>query len=457
MEHRMKMKPTLFAGCILIVFFWNQLSYAQGDTAASNDELKELLELAKDRYIVMFKMPAEGQPPIVIKANREMNLSRANRVPFGQHSTGQKLEDVELALNLNGEVISILDAINAIQVRIPESEVEVLRKRPDVISIRPVQINFADSIKTNPASALDRIDEEYPDTPDNTYTYVNTGAGQTIYVLDSGLDADESFITAEFGSRASMIYDFNGGAGDDCSNHGTPVSSVAAGNTYGVAKGATLIMAKVSYGCSDGEYPGAIADSLNWLAANESPGTIVNISYGPDDDYNDCDSHYDTAVKAAIIAATEAGILVFTSAGNDNCDIALTDWKNIPEAFVVGGLLDNSIAPFTPDDEDRKWAYSNYGSNISTWAPAENVAALTDNEFTACSPPSCGYNGTSFASPMVAGIAAIACEFAAGDCATYDALDLYYSFRAHGTTGTVLETNGGTLTSSPSRVIWQKW
>lgn len=397
-----------------------------------------------------------GGIPIVEKADRQENLNRNTPVPFGTHSTGQDIGELEERLSLRGEILSILDAMNAIRISASEEEVDRLRRHPEVRYIEPVTISVADAVQNNPGSALDRIDEEFPGTPDNTYTYTNTGASQTIYILDTGLDVGKPYITSEFGSRASVIHDFNGGAGEDCADHGTPVSSLAAGDTYGVAKGATLIMAKISSGCTIGEYPGAIVDSLNWLAANESPGTIVNISFGPG--WSAC-SHTGPSgsMGAAVKAATQAGIMVFTSAGNDGCSIDNYFWKDIPEAFVVGGLLDITLYPYWPQDEDRRWSSSNYGANISTWAPSEFVASLTDDDDSPCSPPTCGRNGTSFASPIVAGMAAVACESVAPDCALNSVMTLYEAFRDTGTMGTVLDTDGSPLTSSPSRVIWQQW
>ena len=61
------------------------------------------------------------------------------------------------------------------------------------------------------------------------------------------------------------------------------VSSAAAGSTYGVAKGATLIMVKITDGCTGDIYIAVLA--FNWLAENAPAGTIVNMSYGVKDKY----------------------------------------------------------------------------------------------------------------------------------------------------------------------------
>ncbi len=44
-----------------------------------------------------------------------------------------------------------------------------------------------------------------------TYVYTNTGAGREIYILDSGLDLSNPTVAAQFGGRASVIWDVNRG------------------------------------------------------------------------------------------------------------------------------------------------------------------------------------------------------------------------------------------------------
>jgi len=423
----------------------------------SDDQIEqELVKIEKeleDQYTIVFKEPKEGEPRLIAKADRERNLV-ARDVPFGMHSTGQDIIQLEVELNLNGTIVGILDAMNAIIVKVPEDEAERFRSRDDVLSVERAVIDYADITQTNPGSALDRLDEQFPNTPDNTFNYTHTGAGRTIYILDTGMDMGRPEVIAEFGTRATMFHDWNGGTGDDCYGHGTPVASVAAGSSYGVAKGAAVRVVKASTGCTGGFSSTNTQMSFNWLAANAPAGTIVNASFGPPN----CGSS-PTATATAITAAFNAGVLIFTSAGNDNCDIGTNgNWKSIAQAFVVGSLAYNFGLPmfYFPDTEDRKAAHSSWGANVSTWAPGEFVWALNDDSST-CIPSTCGLNGTSFASPLVAGMAAIACEAAGSTCNINQSANIYNAFRGAGTMGTVLNETGGPLIGSPSRVIWQQW
>ena len=84
------------------------------------------------------------------------------------------------------------------------------------------------------------------------------------------------------------------------------------------------------------------------------------------------------------------------------------------------------------------------------------MLAFVDSDYVFDNP----YNvlwGTSYASPYVAGMAAVACEAAGTACDTTPVSSLFMSFKNAGTMGTVLNEIGGPLVGSPSRVIWHGW
>ena len=132
-----------------------------------------------------------------------------------------------------------------------ETEAERWRKDGRVEYVEQDMILTSGTTQSNPGWGLDRLDETSV-TLDNTYVYTNTGAGREIYILDSGLDLSNPTVAAQFGGRASVLWDVNGGTGADCNGHGTQVSSAAAGSTKGIAKGATVIMAKITSGWTGG-------------------------------------------------------------------------------------------------------------------------------------------------------------------------------------------------------------
>ncbi len=412
----------------------------------------------KDSYIVTFKKSAKMEVPLIYPPNK-MNRGK---VPFGEHSSGQSKEQLADQLELNGKVLSIYDTINAANIEMTADEAHKLSFDKRVLRVQQDRV-LTSNLQNNPGWALDRLDEQTP-ALDNTYNDTpNTGAGRTIYILDSGLDLANANVVAEFtspppvGNRASVIWDVNGGTGADCFGHGTQVASVAAGNTYGAAKGATIIAAKITNDtpipCIGDTTISTSIDAFNWLATNVPAGTIVNWSYGFRD--TGCSNTFiDIDLEASIQAAHNAGVIVVVSAGNDACDTANYSPTRIAEAFVVGATSQNRITlppPLTPEDE-KAW-FSRTGSNISTFAPGESVLAL-DFDGTQTT-----LNGTSFAAPYIAGIFAVACQVAAPFCDTAtSAAPLYQALRNTGQIGTVTNTGGGALPAgTTSRFIWKQW
>jgi subtilisin family serine protease len=109
-----------------------------------------------------------------------------------------------------------------------------------VSRVEPDGVARAVTTQSNATWGIDRIDQRALPLS-GTYTYNNTGAGVTAYIIDTGIDYGHS----EFGGRASFGYDAFGGNGTDCNGHGTHVAGTTGGTTYGVAKGVTLKAVRV--------------------------------------------------------------------------------------------------------------------------------------------------------------------------------------------------------------------
>lgn len=252
---------------------------------ASRDEFNQNLQEAiqsgrkfiNNSYIIGFKRPSifdqEGHGQSLIDPPDESQRGTGN-IPFGEHSTGQSKENLAGMMGLRGEVLAIFEAINAVHVMIDEDEAERWRQDDRVEYVEQDRILTSGTTQTSPGWGLDRLDEASV-TLDNTYVYTNTGAGREIYILDTGLDLSNPTVAAQFGGRASVIWDVNGGNGADCNGHGTQVASAAAGSTKGIAKGATVIMAKITAGCTGSSSISTSVTAFNWLAVNETAGTLL--------------------------------------------------------------------------------------------------------------------------------------------------------------------------------------
>lgn len=375
------------------------------EQAISNGE-----NLVEGSYIIGFRKPSEflknGEKPIILPPDESKRLSKEipEGILFDEHSSGQDKGELANKLGLRGEIVSILDAISAIHVLMDEVEAKRWEKDPRVEYVQQDQIITGVATQTNPGWGLDRLDEASV-LLDNTYVYTNTGSGRNIYILDSGLNLANSTVASELGGRASILWDVNGGTGMDCNGHGTFVASIAGGNTKGVAKGANLVIGKITSDCTINSSSTTSVTAFNWLATYAPKGSIVNWSHAVTK-ANCSITGYDTALENAIKWAHNAGIIVVVAAGNDGCNTASYSPSNIPEAFVVGATSQDLIG----SGKDAKWVDSRIGTNISAFAPGKSVAGLLHTGSTATG------NGTSFSAPYIAGIFAIACQAAGTLC-----------------------------------------
>ena len=400
----------------------------------------------KDSYMVTSKPAEPGRVPVILPPVTDFQVKRSRPTPkFGEHSSGQSKDQLAAMLGIRGKVLSIFEANNAAHLQIDSAQAEKLRADPRVLNVEQDRVVVAaQTVQNNPGWGLDRMDQ--PNTAlNNQYVFNSNGTGQTIYVLDSGLDLINPIVAAEFGNRASVIWDVNGQGGGDCYGHGTQVASIAAGATYGMAKGATVIAAKINSGCTSGGLVSTSVLAFDWLAVNAPRGTIVNWSNGLRG-LTQCQPAISTTLENSIRSAVNAGIIVIVAAGNDGCNTADFSPTRIPEAFVVGAT-DNSRLAF---GQDARASFSRFGTNLSTFAPGNFVAAMNFNGQVA------SVQGTSFSAPYVAGLFAAACQNFAPFCSNpaNTVIDIYNAARGIGTLGTVVDPGGAALpTGTQSRFI----
>jgi hypothetical protein len=218
---------------------------------------------------------------------------------------------------------------------------------------------------------------------------IGNGTGKTAWIIDSGVDYNNTEINLDKTRSKSFLSSANGGnysSPTDEYGHGTKVASIIAAkndNTgaVGIAAGATVVSLKVMDYLGRGS-TGSLVRAVNWAATYGKAGDVVNISLG-------CPAS--TTLDNAVKACAAKGIYVVSAAGNSNADCSnLSPQRvNATNVYTVSAMKeDNSF--FT--------GMSDYGSPVDFAAPGRNV-------YTTDLGGGHTYNGgTSFASPFVAGI-----------------------------------------------------
>jgi subtilisin family serine protease len=275
-------------------------------------------------------------------------------------------------------------ALNGFAGSMSEAARSGLLRDARVTRVEPDGIARTSTTQSNATWGIDRIDQRALPLS-GTFTYTNTGAGVTAYIIDTGIDYTHN----EFGNRASLGYDSFGGNGNDCNGHGTHVASTTGGSVYGVAKSVTLKAVRVLDCNGSGSWSGVIA-GIDWVTANRVRPAVANLSLG-----GGANSSVDDAVRRMIASGVGAAV----AAGNGNQGGRAQDACKYSPARVAEAM---TIGATTKTDAKTSW--SNYGNCVDWFAPGAGITAAwigSGNTETNT------ISGTSMASPHTAGVAAL--------------------------------------------------
>jgi subtilisin family serine protease len=292
-------------------------------------------------------------------------------------------------------------------------------------SVVPLMDISTQAVKANPS-------DEY--SPRTARELGMTGEGVTIAVIDTGVDNEHPTFEGAFAAGVDFTAPINTPLNpadgsfdpDDRSGHGTGVASIALGrgdsegNYRGVAPEAGLIDIKVIGINSMTLNQNSLLDALQWCADNintqwgdtgYSGVDIVTMSLGTGNDGG--------AVAQAMDRIVDIGIVVVQGAGNSGgpYDTAGTTWA---DRSLVVGVVDDQDTVDRSDDEI--WPSSTYGprtddddGNPYDELRPDLVAPGVSITFASSSRTSriqgangwSSGSGTSYATPLVAGTAAL--------------------------------------------------
>ncbi len=242
-------------------------------------------------------------------------------------------------------------------------------------------------------------------------------AGQFVqgydFITDTAVAADGDGRDADASDPGDSTITGQCGGGSTASNsswHGTHVAGSIAAKTNngvgvaGVAFNARIVPVRVLGKC--GGYTSDIADAMIWASggsvsgvpANANPARVINLSLGGG---GACDS----TTQNAINSARSRGTVVIVAAGNENRDASSSNPANCAGVVTVAA---------TNRSGGRAY-YSNYGSVVDIAAPGGDVrtsgggilSTLNSGATVPGADSYAWYQGTSMATPHVAGVAAL--------------------------------------------------
>lgn len=310
-----------------------------------------------DRYIVAFEKDSKSP---------QMRSARADAKALGARVTH-----------------TYSTALDGFAAELPAQALRALRRNPNVAFIEPDRQMRISETQSPATWGIDRIDQR--NLPlNNAYTFNQSGAGVTAYILDTGIRASHSEFSGRVTSGFTSINDGRGTS--DCNGHGTHVAGTVGGETYGVAQDVRLVPVRVLDCQGSGSYSGIIA-GIDWVTQQHTAGSpaVANMSLG-----GGASSAIDAAVNNSIADGVTYAIAAGNESGSNACNVSPA---RVGAALTVGSTTSS----------DARSSFSNIGSCLDIFAPGSSITSAWHTSNIATNTIS----GTSMATPHVAGAAAL--------------------------------------------------
>ncbi|ACB85709.1 S8 family peptidase [Natranaerobius thermophilus] len=284
--------------------------------------------------------------------------------------------ELEIIDEAKGEIDQEFEIINAVSAKIPEPAVQGMENAEGIDYVEPDY--EAQTLQTIPWG-IEQInaDQAWDEA---------TGTGIDVAILDTGIDYGHQDLEVVDG-----VNTVDGGDYMDYNGHGTHVAGTVAAldnnsGVVGVAPDANLFAGKVLDDDGSGTTSDIVA-GIEWAINNDMD--IINMSLGM--------SQYSTALEDVCDEAYyQEDILVVAAAGNDG-----EGWWWDPDTINYPANYDSVIAVGATDQNNDRANFSSVGDNLEIMAPGVDVlSTVPGNDYDE-------YDGTSMASPHIAGVAAL--------------------------------------------------
>ncbi|MED4014556.1 MULTISPECIES: S8 family peptidase [Sutcliffiella] len=280
----------------------------------------------------------------------------------------------------NSDVLHTYNLLPVNLVKMTEQQAKALQNNPHIKAVEP---NFeAQAFAQTVPWGVPHVQGT------DAHAAGHTGSGVKVAILDTGIDRNHEDLNVR-GGHSVFTDSANRDPYYDGSGHGTHVAgTVAALNNsvgvLGVAYNAELYAVKVLNNSGSGSYAG-IAEGIEWAVNNGMD--IINMSLGG--------SMSSSILEEWCNIAYNSGVLVVAAAGNSGRTNGRGDTVGYPAKY------DSVIAVAAVDSSNNRASFSSTGPAVEIAAPGVNILSTTPGNSYA------SYNGTSMASPHVAGVAAL--------------------------------------------------
>ncbi len=381
--------------CVLVVLALFVFSCSEEESYIA-EELSTDESLIPDQYIVVLKEKSFPSG----RTNEPTFTDRAEKLKYSEEVASRVSKQLssfydENRINRSQIKAEFTSLYSGFVAKLSDEELSILQNDPRVdfieqdrmvkLDVEVEAVYTEDELKA--ATSGSRTQAQTTTCAINNASGFGIGSNKQtfIWIVDTGIDLDHPDLNVQLNFSRS----FADSSPDDSNGHGTHVAGIAAAinnsiGVVGVSAGAPVVAVDV---LGSGSAPTSqIISGMNYIASNDIPGDVVNMSLGPNS-RTGCSSA--SAYRTALASLNDQSFIAL-AAGNSSDDASFYDpaCQNLTRVYTVASMT--CSGQFS--------SFSNFGSPVDWIATGSSVTSTYLNG---------GYatlSGTSMASPVVAGI-----------------------------------------------------